>query len=395
MLAIGATAIFWGQQARGYAVAMALSSAAALALAVAVKDGRRAAWVVFVVCSTLAIYTILLAALVTAAQLSSIVAFERWQARIKPAAIALGAIALACVPLAIAALPRGTIGVEWLGAPGSAYGPSYGYLAEFLTSAEVQGPPATALAVPLAIGTVASWTAGAALLAGRLRRRQRDEQTFAYALLVCWLVVPFGVACAFSLLVHPVLQDRYILASVPAASMLAGAAIVRLRPNAVAVVVLTCLLAARGYQLLAGYGVAVENWQGAAAYVSKATLPRDCVAFFIADGYSAFDYYATVERYRPLPRPVLPAAAYTTRHPFALDPAVLSPAELDATTASCPRLWFVRTHETGARPPAGSPAFQVVKYDHYRQLLAGIRARYSLIAAKPFTGVLVELYRRR
>jgi hypothetical protein len=395
MLAIGCTAIFWGQQARGYAPAMAFSAAAGLALAVAVKDGRRAAWVVFALCSTLAIYTILLSALVTVAQLGSLVVLDRPRARRRPAAAALGAIVLACVPLALAALPRGTIGVEWLGAPGTPYGPSYGYLAEFLASADVQGVASTALAVPLAIGTLAAWAAALGMLAARLRRRRRDVQTWAVAMLVCWLAVPPVAAGAFSLLVHPVLQDRYVLTSLPAASMLAGAAIAQLRARALAATALVCILAGRGAALLPGYGVSLENWQGAAAYVSGATSPGDCAAFFVADGYSAFDYYATVEAYRPLPAPVLPGAAYATREPFALDPAVLSPGALDTTAQRCPRLWLLRTHESGAAPPAGSPAFQVLKYRRYRQLLAGIRARYRLVSARPFTGVLVELYRRR
>jgi len=398
LLAVGGTAIYWGQQARGYAPAMCCSTAAALALALAVTTpaGRRRhlAWIAFVLCSLLSIYTILLSALVTAAQLASLLAVRRKQAPLAHVAIACAAIAACCVPLLLAAVSRGTVGVEWLGAPGAPFGPSYGELAGFLTSAQVAGIPATALAIPLAVATAALWALGASFAIGRLRRRQRDPETLALVLLVSWLAAPPLAAGIVSFLVHPVLEDRYLLTSLPAASMLAGVVITRLPGRALAGGLLACAVLARGYVLRPGYGVPVENWQGAASFVSRSTRPGDCAAFFLADGYSAFDYYATVGSYRPLPRPVLPTTPYATRLPYALDPAVLSASALDALAASCPRLWLIRTHETGARPPPGSPAFQVLKYARYRQLLAALRRRYGLVAATPFPGVLVELYRR-
>lgn len=398
MLAAGATAIYWGQQARGYAPAMCCSTAAgfALVLAVGAPPGRRRniAWITFVLCSILSIYTILLSALVTAAQLASLLALRRREAQTAHAALACGAIAACCLPLVLAALARGTIGVEWLGAPGTPFGPAYGELVGFLASSQVEGIPATVLAVPLGIATTGLWALGAAITGRRLHDHQRDIQTWAYALLLSWLLLPPLVASIVSVLVHPVLQDRYLLTSVPAASMLAGAVVTRLPGRALAGGLLACSVLARGYVLRPGYGVPVENWQAVASYVSASTRAGDCAAFYLADGYSAFDYYATVEAYRPLPRPVLPASPYRTRQPYALDPAILEPGALAATVASCPRLWLIRTHETGGRPAAGSPPFQLLKYRRYRELIEDVRAHYELIAARPFTGILVELYGR-
>ncbi len=391
LLAICLPTIFWGQQARGYALAELLVSGAALGLAEAVRSGRRAAWVSFAACSVLAAYTTVLATVATVALLLALLAAPGRRMLLRPAALAAGGIAVACIPLALLVTSRGTSGLAWLGAPGTAYGPSYAELAELLASTRVVGIAAGAAAGPVAAATLATWVGAAGILLVGARRAPGDLSTWGYALLACWLVLPPLSLWAVSMLLQPALEGRYVLFCVPAGALLAGAAISRIRPAPAGLAVLAALAGARAALVVPTYGVPIEDWSAAAALVARSSRPGDCIAFFLADGEDAFDYYAD-ERHLGEPRPVLPASPYAARAPYALDPAVLGEGAFEHATAGCARLWLVRSHASAARLAPGAPPFQVLKRRRYLDLLAEVGSRFTLTVARPYPGVLVELY---
>jgi hypothetical protein len=110
--------------------------------------------------------------------------------------------------------------------------------------------------------------------------------------------------------------------------------------------------------------------------------PGDCVAFYPSDGRMAFRYYigtqpATVAR---APRSVLPVAGWGEVKPFVEDYTTLPASTVATLPASCPRLWFVSSHE--GQP--GGPAQSQVNYARYVALRAELARVYAHRASTRF-----------
>jgi mannosyltransferase len=387
--------VYWGQNARAYTVAVLLVTASTYAFVCAVQTRKRWAYVLYVVCSVLAIYTILLSALVVVAQCCSLVLRRRHETSLSALAACAGSIALLSVPIGIAAAIRGTVPIEWIPPPTLSLDK---YVLNFVASARVSGVSSTPTTHLLLEATLVTWAGAAFLFIYSLVRTGRSEDTWAIGLIGSCFVVPIAGILAITELVHPVFSDRYVLSSLPAASMLAGVAISRFRPAALALVAGAALVILRSLQIPASYGSPIETWNTATADVVSSAQPQDCIAFFVADGFTAFDYYvlATRSPHPPLPRPVLPLTTWVARTPYALDPAVIPANSLAGVVAGCPRLWVVWTHQ-GGEPPgtAGALPYQVRKYEAFNVLAREVNGAYRLVSYKQFTSVDVALYDRR
>jgi mannosyltransferase len=378
--------IFWAQQARGYVPGVAFSTAGALALVVAVQDRRRWAWVAFVVCSALAAYMVLLTGLVVVAQLVALALLPRRMLELRRIAWSCLALLLAALPLAVAVIHRGSSQLDWIGQANLS---DYQEIRRFMLSSSSSSFLALVMEIACAGGLV--------LAVWRLARHRRSPEAFATGLLVVWIVVPFGLLYAVSALLQPVMVDRYTLPLVPAVSMLAAVACSRLRPAPVAWAAALLLVVARTWVVPPSYGGDIEDWSGATSFVAANLQPHDCIAFFVADGFTAFSYYE--QRLSrgpvPVPEPVLPVATYTADTPFVLDPETFPPSRLPAVVASCPRLWLVETHQAGEPPGPGVPSYQAVKYEALALLTRQLAGGYQAVNGHQFTGVFVALYERK
>lgn len=388
--------VYWGQMARAYAPCVLALSAATWALVVAQQTRRRVAYVAYAVLAALSISLILLAALAVAAQLASVALRRRGDIALRPLAAAVGAIVVLSVPVALVALAHGSRSLAWIPATGPPLDATNRYLYEFVASAEQGGAPIGGGARLVAWAMTACWALALALFAVCVVRRRRSDETFAWGLLLATFLLPAVVTYLMSELVHPVLNDRYLLPAVAPASMVAGVAVSRLRPAPAAWLCGLVLVGLRVGQIPPTYGVSLENWRSATSYVLAASHPGDCAAFFVADGFPVFDYYLLrSDSRKPRPTPVLPNVSWASRHPFELDPATISPAALPAVVAHCERLWLVETHEGGHRAGPGVPAYQVAKFDAYRVLVTELHPSYVVVDTKAFTGVRVVLFARR
>lgn len=393
-LVLSGPLVFWAQQARGYSFAVFFVTTAALGL-VSALQGRRSGWWVFGGCAVLAVYTVLLAGLAIVAMGVSVglrsprtVPWRVW-------ATTVVAIGLSYLPLYFLAVHRGLNALDWLGRPSTRYGQSTSYLLKFLLSAKTSGMPVTFASPVVLVMMLAGFVLGVSRLGWLLRRDGRGDDAGSYGLLVLWAALPPIAAYLFSWVVQPVLADRYVLTSVPAAAMLAGVVVSRLQPRILAGALATILAVALGCQLLPSYGVSLENWHGAEAYVSSNAEPRDCVAFFVADGYDPVDFYVETQSLLTFPTPVLPETPYRARTSYALDPVIFTSAELAHAVAACPRLWLVFSHASG-RMPVGAPAYQQLSYVRYRSLVAQLAPSFHPVGLpQRFTAVAVRLYLRR
>lgn len=387
--------IYWAQMARAYTFGVMLVTASTYALVCAVQTRKRWAYVLFVACSVLAIYMILLSVLVVAAQCCSLALRRRRDIPLQALAICVGSIALLSLPMGIAAFIHGSAQLGWIAPPALSFEK---YVLKFVASAETAGVSLTSTAHLVFIAMLAAWAAAALQFTYSLVRSGRSERTWALGLLGACFVVPIAALLVVSELFQPVFSDRYALLTVPFASILAGVALSRIRPAPLAWAAGIALVVLRALQIPASYGVEIETWNTAAAYVVSSAQPRDCIAFFVSDGFPAFDYYvlAATGPHPRLPQLVLPATTWSAKTPYVLDPAVIPARSLPAVVASCPRLWLVLTHQGGDPPGApGALPYQVRKYEAYLVLSAEVNSAYRLASYTRFTSVDVALYDRR
>lgn len=315
----------------------------------------------------------------------------------KPLVVSAGAIGVLCVPLAAAAVIRGSAPVDWLGAPGSPLGRTMRYLIAFVASDRFTGTPVTAVTHMLLLAVFATWALAAVAFLYALVRDGRGGAAWSWGLLIGWLVVPIVLSYLVSQHVEPLIGDRYLLDVVPAASMLSGVACSRLRPIPVALAAGAALVACRAIVLFPSYGQTIENWRGTVSAVVAASRPGDCVAFFVTDGYTPFDYYVLRLEgvHQPVPSPVLPTSSWASRTPHVIDPETIPPARMPAVAASCSRLWVVASHDLGRAPGPGVRPYRVLVYDDHNTLDAEVAAHYTPARTMSFQGAFVQLYNRK
>ncbi|HTV12708.1 MAG TPA: glycosyltransferase family 39 protein [Acidimicrobiales bacterium] len=391
--------VFWSQNARAYVVAVFFVCCSMLALVCAVQGRGRRAWAAYAVLTALAIYTLVLSVLVVVAQVLSLLVVGHWRDLPKrQLGFSLGAIALLGAPLVWVFVDHGTGAASWIAPPGPLFDLNNRYLFDFLASTRSVGVPYSPVSVGyLTVATVVCWALAGGQFAYRLATRRTEETTWAYGLLFAWFTLPPALNYLISDTVQPLLSDRYIIDALPAASMVIGVALSRLRPWPLALAAALVMAVWRVSLILPGYGVSLENWRQGVTEVVARAQPHDCIAFFVADGYSPFDYY--VEHSKdlpgPVPAPVLPDAPWSSRGAYALDPEAVPISRWPRVVASCPRLWLLRTHAVGAPPGHGVLAYRVREYRASVALQAELSSSYRAEPTWWFRGVHVFLYVRR
>jgi mannosyltransferase len=361
LCAVSLPLVFWAQNARGYALMVALVSIAYLAFLSLVdpppgpeRTGRhpdRRLWVVYVLSMTLATYASFVAVLVIAAQVVALLPRRR-RRRLLPFSAAVAAYAVLCTPLLVLALQRGSGQLFWVPAP------TYEVerqVIESLTSAGQQ--PSfhdTPLSMLLAIVTMVALIAISLQL---WRAARRGDRVWARGATLAWLAVPSLLSFGYSLVAQPFFLPRNLLMSVPAVALLLGAALASPRvPRRTGVALFLLLVVLRGAQVVPAYAVSPEPWQQAAAEVLQRTRPGDCIAFYPLDARMAFQYFFS-RMSTPgfgAPREILPIAPWTSTQIFVERYYTLSEDQIARRAQGCRRLWFISSHEGQRNGPAKS-----------------------------------------
>lgn len=409
LTAVSLTLVYWGQDARSYALMVTFITASFLSFAVVVEEEGRPgwAWLAYVASTVLAAYMSFEALLIVPAQLLSLV----WIGRPRRRLVSAMTLAVGCsLPLLVLAQRRGSSQLFWVPKPNL---PEVHQMFESLLSAGLQPNfHLTATATPLLLlSGVLVLAAAGAVLAPLLtaRREQRTSivplpastyfdrrAAWAQTLMLSWLVVPVALSVLESYVVQPITLPRAVLVSLPAASLLlAWGALGHHRVSRlVGWCVIGALIALRALQLAPTYGVSPENWRAASAHVLAASQPGDCLAFYPADGRQAFSYYlGTGTAAAAAPRSVLPAVSWSLVKPFVEDYASPSPAALTRIEAACPRVWFVSSHSGQKHGPQASRD----DYFRYRALLTALTngyAHHHTVSYGWASPVRVELFSR-
>jgi len=382
--------IYWGQNARGYALMVMFATASMLAFAILLERPSRGAIIAYGLCNLGMLYVGYDAALLILAQLALLPFFRE---RIRVVVGSLAVVAVLCIPLLVLAAQRGSGQLFWVPSLG---GSVLGQTALTLLSAAL--PPnfhhtstTTATWIVMAIALAA--TLVAAVL--ELRRSADRRAHWKLWLLVAWLVIPATIGLLASLAGEPIELARCAILLIPAISLLTVWAIVRLAPNpAAGAVVLAVLLALRLLQVIPAYGVSSEDWKGAAAYVARSTVgQRACVAFYPQDGRESFDYYVRGSAAARRLTPVLPALDWSTVKPFVERYGSFTAADLRAV-GGCSRLILIASHQGSSSGTAVSRA----NWARYVAIQHALDKRFASHTVRKFgwaSTVTVTSYSRR
>jgi uncharacterized membrane protein len=395
------------QEARGYALGLALVVVAAWLLVSAVERFSRPRFLGWAAVSALACYSLLLSPLFVAAQFISLAAQRRRPGLVRWALVAAGLLALLVVPLGLMALHRGTGQIDWI-APIST-----GSVNTYLSGLVVPRIPAWLRPLMLAaivIGVLQTGREASRSPAGSLERWHR-------VLLLCWAVLPLLGVLAISFSVS-LLQPGYLIASAPSFAVLGAIGIVTVArlagegfargskavgsgkttrakagPGAVglvATVVLVAMFVAYPFAASwAAYGAVIENGPGETAVVIGLSRAGDGIIFDQPSQRMIFNYYLLADYDKAGKLPLLPAAVWPsqpwgTQLPYAADHRVPTPAAIAKLGDRFNRIWVV---DGGWAP--------LPRYlSQSRALLDALRGEYRFAGEKDLKGVKVLLFSR-
>ena len=377
LAAVSLTLVYWGQDARGYALMIALIAGSFLALLSLLRSPRpsRLGWVAYGVVTLAAVYASLEAVLILPAQLV-VVLWHRERAR--GVLVALLATAVGCIPLFVLAAQRGSGQLFWVPAPSWRTAKQ---LAEALASSGLQPGYYVSTGDALLILTGVLAFIGAA----RLWRAKGGP------LVLAWLGVPVLLVFVASEVSHSIFQARYVLVALPALALLLAWTLTRAgAPRWLAVATLAAVVTLRALALAPSYGVSSEFWREATRYVESSAQPGDCLAFYPLDTRMPFEYYGG-QSHR-LPRPVLPPLRFGVVRSYVEQYRALTGRALAGLTPTCQRVWLVWSH--GGR--LGGPPVPAANFRRLQVFRRALELRYPGRSTRTFgraSPISIELFR--
>lgn len=382
LTAVSLPLVFWGQDARGYALMVTLATGSMLAFTRIVQSPGRAprlATLAYALLTLLSLYVSFYAGLVVLAQLALLPIFRH---RLRLVIGCLVLVAVACIPLAVLAVERGSSQLFWVGRPTVA---TVGQAGAVLVSA---GLPPNFHVGAITIATAAVTLVLAGLLAWRAVKLRSDPAArtdparTAGWIAGVWLIVPIVVMLIAAFAGEPIELPRTTILVVPVVALLLawGLDVRSGRGRLLGLGGLALLLILRALVLAPTYGVAPENWQAATARVAAASRSGDCLLFYPQDGRMPFDYYLRGSPAAARLTPVLPSTPWGLVRPYVEEYAVPSSSRLRQIAGSCPRLWVVASHQGQRSGPSGA----VEHLQGYNRLKAELRSLYPHSSQRHF-----------
>jgi hypothetical protein len=374
LLALNPMAIHYAQEARGYALCLLLVTASVYLFVRALEQPRWLFWLGFEPVAALAGYAHFFALFVPPALLLSLLFLPAEAVPWRKGLSSAGLFVLLLVPLVYLVGSSQASGVEW------ASGNLPGRIAT-----RIHDRPLLVVAVLLfGLAFVAlAWF----WLARALGPRLRSRATWAVALLVLWLLVPFALVCVLAVVYKPLFVVRYFIVCLPPLVTLLALALARIRRPLLALgaVSLLALVSLAGVVRWYQSGQS-EDWRGAEHYVVESARPGDGVLFYAP--YVRIPFALYLERAGDsgrAPRPVYPGDGWNANE-LKFDGNIVMRARLvRERAAGFRRIWLVTSHQElyGASDPG------------YEATLAGLKAaglRES--GSRSFAGVRVARYAR-
>jgi mannosyltransferase len=366
-LAVDSFHIQYSQEVRSYSFLALLLILCAYAFLAAIQNPHRTSiWALYVLLSTLAIYTQVFAVFVLASQW--LVFTPR---RIKKVGflklLSTGAlIGILAAPMAAVIVLHGKDQVatwsDFYHRPGLV---DISEVLQRIVGAKAGDVSTSVLGVILLTLYLSAWVfALQSLFRWAPDRTVNPERNLSIALLAWWLIFPIVAMFCFSFL-EPIFYPRYLLMCMPAAALLAAEGLVaagRLSPRArmisSVVLILMVVLELSGtwefYRSFKSYG---NDWRGVTRYILSKQEPEDAVIFYTFTGHREFGYYVKRER----------EAGAQILLPAVLFPLPLDPASIEKRSEPYRRVWLT-LHQTipTAETTAQSEVLRTALQKHFR-----------------------------
>ena len=284
--AISPFQVFFAQEARMYSQLTLLSAASVYFFVLWLKNDMRISGVLYVISTTLLLYTHIYAVFVVMAQLLYLVSLffaarDYFQIRLRRWLTGLLAMGLLFLPWAVVVLRQATKATQgyWI--------PTPDWLAPLQTLIEYCGSFWLALLLlPLFVyGVMRSCRAGT------------DDKTNSLphpcALLLLWLILPIVAPFLLSKLATPFYLAKYTIAASLPFYLFAAVGLAQMRNGAWRAIIVIAICIGAGLVLRNDLAsLKRERWRDAAYNVEQSAQPGDLVLFNSTGSYLSFDYYA-------------------------------------------------------------------------------------------------------
>ncbi len=332
LLAADTGRLWASQEARSYALVMCLTTVSwwLLLRAADARTGAKAwrSWTVYVVVAALAVYAHFYAALVLLAQAAVALWLPvRTAAPGGPPERISRRVVMACMAALLASLwplvvflRRPHHNIDWIAA--AHQDRIAGILSPIIHPTSAWGLAAvTVLVVTGPVALLVAW------------RRIAVTARWRYALVLLWLGVPAVVTVVTSLVVAPVIDQRYMTICLPPLTLAVAAALITVWPPRwrVGVLLLALALDARSIGWYYSH-LEKEDWRDAATYVLTHAAPGDRIVFYAPYTRIPFDLY------RARAQPARGAPPQSPAYGQSLAAAV------DEFRRASPRVWLVLSH---------------------------------------------------
>ncbi len=293
LLAFSAYEVWYSQEAKMYTLITLLALASIYFLRRAVEEGRLRFWLGAVLCTSLAMGSHILAALLIPVQ---VILFLLWWLHGSRRHLLAGVIAVACVTVPY--LPVGLTRVQMVFQPGETGFARYtlGEILSVLGRAYASG---ILNGLSEQIILIAASAAAALAIFGLLsidtppQPASRSDRILTRLSLLAWALIPV-LAVAFISMNRPIFTDRYLIWIQPAFYLAVALGVYALwnwiKP--LAVVALAALLIVNGYGVVAQATTPFKSdFRSAARTIEREIHPGDLVVFQIPYVQHTFDYY--------------------------------------------------------------------------------------------------------
>ncbi len=374
LLSINAYHVFYAQEARGYALVIFLSSLATLQLLKNLQEPASARWGAYTAISALAVYTQFFGGLVVVAHGVSLLFLKRDDVPWRDFLRSLTRFSFLMIPIAVFVVRVGPAPIAWI----QKTRPDT--VLNFLI--DIGGNGGIWLLAFDAIALAAAGFWGAALW----RAKGRTLQTWSFALVWAWLLVPILILLAASEW-RPLFVPRYLSPSLPAFLLLISAGIARLRPAVLAwilgaIISVGSIAGTTIYPM--NFDLGRDDWRSATSFIFDHAQPGDGVFFFVNFGRIPFEYYKSIRH----PSPEWPKSLEATENAGVSDRDFQTKSLGELLTDARPagdRVWLVMLYDTNRD---GTPGFASIVC---RAVFAKGR---RLLEERHFAEVTVLLYSR-
>lgn len=272
LLATNSLVVEWGQQVRGYSLALLLTTASCLLLLRALERPTLTRIVLYGVVSGLGVYTHFFVALVVVAQLLTLAVVKPVPRRVLiGAAVTVGLIA---APAGLYVATASGDPLRWVSRPDLA-----GLVEQLGLLAGGKRPALLLVGVVALVGIVVA--------VRRILPDPRSLESWRLVFLIAWLVVPVVATLAVTYTVKPLFVARFLIVIEPALALLVAYGVVNLPARWLSAVALVALLLLPVRYLTIWYDKVGEDWRAAVAEVQAEAQPGDVaviVPLFASEG---------------------------------------------------------------------------------------------------------------